>query len=88
MPHIEELLWDDRNEEHISRRATAEEVEEAVFDPASFFLRTKQGRYLVYGLTDGGRYLMVVLEPLSGQRAYPITVREMTDVEKRRFKSR
>lgn len=88
MHQIDELLWDDRNEEHISRRATPEEVEETVFDLASLFLRTKQGRYLVFGLTDAGRYLMVVLEPLSGRRAYPITVREMTDAEKRRFKSR
>lgn len=87
---VDELVWDDWNEDHIGRRGILpEEVEEAVFDRASSFVRTRrQGvmRYLVTGLSDAGRYLFVVLEPLSGNRAYVVTARDMTDGEKRRFK--
>lgn len=67
-----------------------EEVEDAAFDPSSIlFATSREGeRYLVLGVTEAGRYLFVVLEPLSGGRAYPVTAREMTDAEKRRFKTR
>lgn len=89
---IDELVWDEWNENHIDRHGlSTEEVEEVVFDRASLFARTvREGttRYLVTGLTEVGRYLFVVLEPLSGARAYVVTAREMTDGEKRRFKAR
>ncbi|MGH2711536.1 MAG: BrnT family toxin [Actinomycetota bacterium] len=89
---IDELVWDEWNEDHIGRRGIRqEEVEEAVFDRASLFLRThREGvlRYLVTGLTEAGRYLFLVLEPLSGNRAYVVTARDMTDGEKGRFKRR
>ncbi len=89
---IDELVWDDWNEEHIARHGVRpEEVKEAVFDQASIFFRTTGGeaeRYLVLGISVAGRYLFVVLEPLSGDRAYVVTARDMTDGEKRRFKRR
>lgn len=89
---IDELVWDDWNEEHVARHGIRpEEVEEAVFDPASLFLRTRRAdylRYLVLGLTDTGRYLFTVLEPISGHRAYVVTARDMTEAEKQRFKRR
>jgi uncharacterized protein len=90
---IDELLWDDWNEEHISRhRVREDEVEEVVFDRASQFFRVGRGgaarRYLILGLTDAGRYLFVVIELAPGNRGYPITARDMTDGEKRQFKQR
>lgn len=89
---FDELVWDDWNEEHIARHQIGpEEVEEVVFDPGALTLRTRGDMappYLVLGLTEGGRYLFVVLEPISGHRAYVVTARDMTDEEKRRFKSR
>lgn len=89
---IDELLWDDWNEDHIARHGIRpDEVEQAVFDPGSLFLRTRREgvrRYLVLGLTEAGRYLFVVLDPMNGNRAYPVTAREMTDAERRRFKAR
>jgi uncharacterized DUF497 family protein len=60
-------------------------------DERSLFLRTRgkeQPRYLALGLSEDGRYLFVVLEALSGGRAYVVTAREMTDGERRRFKRR
>jgi uncharacterized DUF497 family protein len=77
---IDELVWDEWNEEHIGRHGVQpEEVEDAVFDDGSVFLKTTregQLRYLVLGLSEDGRYLFVVLEPLSGARAYVVTARD------------
>lgn len=89
---VDELLWDDWNEAHIlGHGVDPREVEEAVFDPSALFLRTrggKQPRYIVLGLTEAGRYLFVVLEPIGGGRGYAITGRDMDDSERRRFKGR
>lgn len=92
--HIDELLWDEQSEEHIARHNVApEELEEAVFDPSSRIFRTRSGqegerRYLVLGLTEAGRYLFVVLDQVQGGLFYPVTARDMTDGEKRKFKSK
>jgi uncharacterized DUF497 family protein len=43
---------------------------------------------LVLGLTEAGRALFVVLEPLGQTRAYVVSARDMTDGERRRFKGR
>jgi uncharacterized DUF497 family protein len=90
---IDELVWDEWNEGHVAKhRLDPEEVEEVVFDRASLVFKTKAGgserRYLMLGLTEAGRYALVVLEPMSGNRAYVVTARDMTDEERRRFKSR
>jgi uncharacterized DUF497 family protein len=89
---IDELIWDEWNEEHVSRHGIRpEEVEAAVSDSASLFFRTRREgylRYVVLGLSDAGRYLFVVLEPLGESRAYVVTARDMTDNERRRFKRR
>lgn len=89
---IDELEWDDWNEEHIAKHGVdPTEIEEVVFDRASTFLRTKSAqhrRYVVLGLTDAGRYLFVVLELVGTGKGYTVTARDMTDDEKHRFKAR
>jgi uncharacterized DUF497 family protein len=89
---LDELLWDDWNEDHVLQHGVEpQEVEEAVFDPASLVLRTRgreQRRYVVLGLTDAGRYLLVVLDLMTGNLGYVITARDMDDDERRRFKRR
>ncbi len=64
---IDELAWDEDNEEHIAHHGvTIEEVEAAIFDQASTTLRTTgpsgQLRYAFLGQSDAGRYLFIVLE--------------------------
>lgn len=89
---LDELLWDDWNEEHIRAHGIEpREVEEAVFDPAALALRTRgarEPRYVVLGRTQVGRYLLVVLQPAGGKRSYVITARDMTDGERRRYRRR
>jgi uncharacterized DUF497 family protein len=88
MAVVQELQWDEANEAHIARHAVVpEEVEEICFGP-HWALRAKGGkRRALFGQTRGGRYLMVVLE-LVGRGAYrPVTARDMSHRERRRYRS-
>jgi uncharacterized DUF497 family protein len=91
--HWVEPLWDDANIEKLSRRATAEEVEAVIFDPSSLIIRARGGedpdyrRYACLGVTDEGRYLTVFLDYLGRGLVRPVSVREMDDAERSRFKS-
>ena len=82
---IRELLWDDWNEEHISRhRVSPGEVEEVCFaDP--WVLRGRQGTRTVFGQTIGGRYLLVLLGNRGNGLFYPVTARDLTDTERKRY---
>ncbi len=89
---ITELVWDEWNVEHISAHGVKpEEVEEACGDPDHWVIRdrvTRYGlaRYRLYGQTEGGRYLFVVLDREDDDAFYVVTAREMTDAEKSRFR--
>ena len=85
---IRTLEWDDENVEHIARHIiTPSEVEDSCFGIHIHF-RGKMNRHVVYGKSDDGRHLMVVLEKLGEGRFRPITAREMTPSEKRSFRRR
>lgn len=84
-----ELLWDDEAVEHIARHnVTPIEVEDVVYEPYSLIVRTRQKRYMVYGQTDSGRYLKVVIEPLGQGLFYPVTAYEMDDTDRRMYRRR
>jgi len=75
--------WDERNVEHILlHQVTPDEAEEACSN-RPHVRRTRQGRLLVYGRTDTGRYLLVVIQPRGKDIARVITARDMTTKEKR-----
>ena len=85
---IKELHWDDANIEHISRHGLSPvDVEDVCFGRHICF-RGRERRYVVYGKTEGGRLIMVVLERLFGQAFRPITAREMTEKEKHSYRRR
>lgn len=82
---ISELVVSDEAEEHIwtKHHVTLDEVEEASAD--ALVLRGRDGSYAVYGRTDAGRYLMIVLYR-RGRGAYALaTARDMVDRERRRY---
>ena len=89
-----EPMWDDANIEKLSRRATADEVEAVIFDPSSMIVRARSGedpdyrRYACLGVTDEGRYLTVFVDYIGQGIVRPVSVREMDDAERGRFKSR
>jgi len=84
---IEELIWDEANEAHIwEHRVTPEEVEQACFCARPLAYRVRKHRYALLGRTDGGRRLLVMLAP-KGRHAYrPITARDMTETERKRYR--
>jgi len=80
---IESLEWDDYRVEHIARHnVDTDEVWEVCRDPLHLAHREGADRYRVYGQTETGRYLFVVLERVSGATYKPITARDMTEGEK------
>jgi uncharacterized DUF497 family protein len=86
-----ELLWDEETIEHIWERhhLTIEEVDEAFHDSeALIHAGGKYGRQVIYGRTEAGRYLVIIVKFESRQVAELVTARQMTDSEKRRYKRR
>lgn len=94
---IRELYWRHDRIEHIAQHSILpEEVDEAVFgDPGGLLLRVGPAErnpdetlYRYFGRTESGRYLLVVLLYLGEGRAMPVTARDMTPRERRRFNDR
>jgi uncharacterized DUF497 family protein len=85
-----ELSWDDEAIEHIWERhhLTIEEVDEAFHDTNAFIHTGKYRRQAIYGQSDGGRYLTIIVKPISRLAAQLITARDMTDSERQRYKRR
>lgn len=85
---IDSLEWDDENIEHINRHHVhPEEVEDACFGKHIAYPGEKN-RYVLYGQTEEGRYLKVVLESVFRKRYRPITAFNMSDSEKHNFRKR
>ncbi len=84
---IRNLDWDAYRIEHIAQHdVEPDEVWEVCEDPIHLAHRQGRNRYRVYGQTEDGRYLFVVLEQIKGAAYKPITARDMTVGEKRNFR--
>jgi len=82
---IENITWDEDTANHIARHAVSpEEVEEVLFNDSDSprIMRGKEIRYLAYGKTNAGRFLLVVLI-IANRKTSIITARDMTDREKK-----
>mgnify|MGYP001773206697 CR=1 FL=1 len=84
---IENFEWDETNRRHLTRHRVDPEEAEEVFVGRVYLRRTHSGRYLAYGKTLDGRYLLVVFE-LRGTTARVVTARDMTPKEKRLYRRR
>jgi uncharacterized DUF497 family protein len=85
---IENITWDEDTANHIARHAVSpEEVEEVLFNDSdsSRIMRGKENRYLAYGKTNAGRFLLVVLI-IANRKTRIITARDMTDREKKFYR--
>jgi uncharacterized protein len=91
---IDHLLWDDWNVEHIAGHdIEPEEVESVCYSGQHLARRagaTRYGlsRYHVYGQTEGGRYLFIVLDREIPGGFYVVTARDMDESERRSFSKR
>jgi uncharacterized protein len=87
---IDAFVWPQDRIEHIARHGVApEEVEEACFGKSWVRRSKSEGAnpvYYVMGQSDAGRYLFCVVIAFPDGNGYPVTAREMTAKEKRRFR--
>lgn len=79
--------WDDENVEHIAQHHVEPDEAETVFDNRPLILRTQGGKYVAYGQSDEGRYLLVVFVRKSGL-VRVVTARDLNDYEKKRLRRR
>ncbi len=87
---IEKVSWDQETVDHISNHLVSpEEVEEALFNDSDtpVLMRGREGKYLAYGKTHGGRFLFIVWAS-KYKKTKIITARDMTEKEKRFYRGR
>lgn len=90
--HIGELIWDDWDVEHIADHGVEpEKVEDVCYDPYHWVERAGVTRYdlvryRLYGQTNSGRYLFIIIDREYDDVFYVVTAREMANVEKHRFR--
>ncbi len=87
---IDAFVWPEERIEHISRHGvTPEEVEEVCFEKPLVQRAKSEGEnpvYYILGQTVAGRYLLCVVIRFPDGKGYPVTAREMTAKEKRRYR--
>lgn len=77
--------WDEYNIEHIARHNVDVEEVEDVFGNPYILHRVNKTRYIVFGQSDEGRYLLIVVERKEGFIRV-VTARDMSNTERRFFK--
>lgn len=80
--------WDEDNIEHIANHGVEPYEAEETIDSATLTKKVGEGKYIAYGQTDSGRYLLVVFAPKSHSRLRVVTARDMTPTEKRQVRRR
>jgi uncharacterized protein len=87
---ITRLIWPQERIDHIAQHGvTPMEVEQACFGDAWVRRARAEGEnpvYYVLGQTDAGRYLFCVVIGFPDGNGYPVTARDMTPKEKRRYR--
>lgn len=78
---------DKQSEDHIARhRVVPEEVEQVLHGRPRLEVAGKDDVTYVFGTSDAGRYLLIVLVDALDGRDYVATARDMTDKERRTFR--
>jgi len=86
---ISQFVWSDDRIAHLGRHnVLPEEFEEICFSDALVLRAKSTGKnpvYYVLGETEAGRHLLCVVISFPDGKGYPVTAREMTEAEKRRY---
>lgn len=86
---VREIRWTERAEDHIAAHGvTPDEVEQVVNTRPRLVLPGRDETEYVFGTTDAGRHLLVVLAEALDVRDYVATARDMTDGERRTFRQK
>lgn len=87
--YIHAFDWDEKNENHIANHGvTIFEVEEVILFRKPFYQKSREGKYIAYGVTEEGRYLFIVFVIKDTGRIKVITARDMIGKEKRYYRKR
>ncbi len=83
------IEWDEGNvyKNEIKHRVKYYEIEEAIENESKCIIPHKKykDRYVLLGITDGGRYLFIVYQEKEGGIIRPIHAREMKEYEKKLY---
>ena len=89
---VHQIIWPEDRVDHIARHAVnPDEFDQACFGDPLVYRAKSEGPnpvYYVLGITDAGRYLFSVVIQFPDGNGFPVTARDMTDNEKRRYKRR
>jgi len=83
---IRNLIWDEWNLEHALRHGVSQDEVEEVCSSKHFVIKSGKDKMAVWGQTDDGRYLLVILGVRDYGDYYPVSARDMDDKEKRNYK--
>jgi uncharacterized DUF497 family protein len=87
---IRDLVWPKERVEHIARHGVSpDEFEEVCFGRSLVLRARSEGEnpvYYILGQTQNGRYLFCVVIHFPDGNGFPVTARDMTAKEKRRFR--
>jgi len=78
--------WDEQNIEHIANHGVEPFEAEQILANAHLIRKADRGKYVAYGQTFAGRYLMVVFARKEQGRIRIVTARDMTPSEKRNLR--
>jgi len=82
---VKDSQW---SRDHIARHAvTLDEVREAILERPYWQVKGRNESLLIYGTTDVGRHLLVVVVP-DEDEAFVVTARDMTAREKKTFQQK
>jgi len=85
-----EIVWDDDSAHHIIMRHNVYpyEVDEVIESHDYLVIKGRKRTYYIYGQTESGRYLFIVLTP-KGRGLYRVlSARDMTKKDRRYYKRR
>ena len=81
--------WDNVNSDHINyHNIQSYEDEEVILFDKAIYDKARDHRFIAWGITENGRYLMIVLKYKGQGLVRVITAREMTEREKHNYKRR
>jgi hypothetical protein len=82
-----EIRWTEESEEHIARhKVTPDEVEQVVNTHPRLTKTGRGGTELIYGTTDAGRYLLIVVSEALDGLDFIVTARDMDLDEQQEFR--
>lgn len=84
---IDFFEWNNKNMEHIVKHGVLPEEAEEIFIGRIFYRKTRENKYLAFGQTVEGRYLLIVFALKRTKTIRVITARDMDKKELSMYKN-